>query len=176
VRAARLGIAVVLLCAGCGYRLAGAPAPGAGDAGAPAATLAIPILSNESSETGVELLVTDEILREFLRRGAFRLVDDPQRADWVLRGSVLPVVTTGESFSSVILALEYTVTLSLAVRLEARAGDEVALDPATLEYSEIYVASADLEALRKNREEALRRSAQVLASRLHDVLAAREIP
>lgn len=171
--------AAAALCAtsGCGYRLAGVPSTG-GPAGAPVATLAIPVLANDSSEPGVELLVTDAFLAEFLRRGEFRLVDDPERADWVLRGNVLPLVTSGESFSSVILALEYTVTLRLALELDPGGGDAepVRFDPAMLQYSEIYVASADLEALRKNREEALRRSAQALAERVHDALAARPTP
>ena len=36
--------------------------------------------------------------------------------------------------------------------------------------TELYLASADLEAGRKNRREALRRVADVLAARVHDAL------
>lgn len=163
--------------AGCGYHFVG-PARGhaAEGTGAPRATLAIQTLANQSSEPGIELMVTDALLSEFVRRGRFRLVDDPAEADWVLRGTVAPLVTTGESFSSVILALEYTVTMRLDLALQARTGTAVGFPPSTLQYSEIYLASADLEAMRKNRQEALRRSARVLAERVNDALAARQIP
>lgn len=172
---ALLLLGTTLVAAACGYRLAARDAP-AREADVGAMTLAIPVLANESSEPGIELMVTDAILREFLQGGRFRVVEDPTRADWVLRGSVLPVRIVGQSFSSVILALEYTVELRLAVALEPRDGEPVPFDPDVLRDAEIYLASADLEAMRKNRREALRRVAGVLAERIHDTLVARRVP
>jgi len=133
--------------------------------------VAVRTLENRSSEPGVELLVTEALRREILRRGALRLVGDPRLADWVVRGHVLPLTTSSKSFSSVQLALEYRVTL--AVELEVDRGEE--LEPIifhrrTLEETELYLASADLEAGRKNRKEALRRVSEVLADRVHDAL------
>jgi hypothetical protein len=160
-------LAALVLIAGalpaCGYQLVSYARPDAGSR-----TLALPTLRNDSYEPGVELLVSDALRREFLRRGAFRLTDDPAAADLVLSGSVLPIETSSTSFSSVVLALEYQVSLALELAARRRDGSEIPLDRRSLRETERYLASADVEALRRNREEALRRVAGLLAVRVHD--------
>jgi len=160
---------VVAACAalsGCGYKLVRYEAALGG-----VDSLTIETLSNESYEPGVEYIVADAFRREFLRRGAVRLTDDAGGADLVLSGSVLPVETEGLSFSSIVQAIEYQLTLSLAIQATRADGTEVPIDPRSLRESERYLVSADVEATRKNREEALRRVAAVLAERVHDALA-----
>jgi outer membrane lipopolysaccharide assembly protein LptE/RlpB len=161
-----VAVVALLALAGCGYRLVRYERT-LGDLG----SVAIPTLENESYEAGVENMVSNALRREFLRRGALSLSDDPARADLVLAGSILPVHTSGRSFSSVTLVLEYEITLSLALTATRSDGTEVPLDPNALRESERYLASADVEATRKNREEALRRVSGLLAGRIHDALA-----
>jgi hypothetical protein len=161
-----LGLTLALaLCPGCGYSLARY-----GRGGERERRVSIQTLENDSSEPGVELLVTDALRREFLSRGGLRLVSDPKRADLVIRGRVEPIATRARSFSSVVLALEYELTLSLDLRFETRGGEplDLGFDRASFEDTEVYLASADVEAGRKNRLEALRRVADLLASRVHD--------
>jgi hypothetical protein len=81
---------------------------------------------------------------------------------------VLPIETSSTSFSSVVLALEYQVSLALELAARRRDGSEIPLDRRSLRETERYLASADVEALRRNREEALRRVAGLLAVRVHD--------
>ena len=162
----RLAAALILVAgavAACGYQLVDYARPESG-----ARKLALPTLRNDSYEPGVELLVADALRREFLRRGAFQLTDDPAKADLVVSGSVLPIQTSSTSFSSVVLALEYQVSLSLELHARRADGTEIPLDPRSLRETERYLASADVAALRRNREEALRRMASVLAVRVHD--------
>ena len=132
--------------------------------------IALPTLHNESSEPGLELLVSDALRREVLRRGAFDVVSRAADADWVLIGSVRPLEVRAQTLSSVVLALEYSVRLSLDLRLRPSKGKVVRLPVSALSESEIYLASADIEAVRKNRLEALLRVSQLLAGRVHDVL------
>jgi hypothetical protein len=94
----------------------------------------------------------------------------------LLAGRVLPVATAGRSFSSVLLALEYQVTLSIDLKATRRDGTPVPIDPSALAETELYVASADPEAARRNREEALRRISTLLAGRVHDALFERVLP
>jgi hypothetical protein len=156
---------LVLACAaaGCGYQLVDYARPEGAKR-----RVALPTLRNDSYEPGVELLVADALRREFLRRGAFQLSDDPKTADVVISGSVLPLQTQSTSFSSVVLALEFQVSLTLELSARRSDGSEVALDSRSLRETERYLASADVNALRRNREEALRRIASVLAVRVHD--------
>jgi hypothetical protein len=161
-----LVVAVCTALSGCGYKLV--RYEGAlGDV----ASVAIETLANESYEPGIEYIVADAFRREFLRRGAVRLTDDSSGADLVLSGSVLPVETAGLSLSSVVLVIENQLTLSLAIQATRLDGVEVPIDSHALRESERYLVTGDVEATRKNREEALRRVAAVLAERVHDALA-----
>ena len=159
-------VAVCTALSGCGYKLV--RYEGAlGDID----SVAIETLANESYEPGIEYIVADALRREFLRRGAVRLTDDRGSADLVLSGRVLRVETAGLSLSSVVLVIEFQLTLSLAIQATRLDGMEVPIDSRALRESERYLASGDVEATRKNRDEALRRVAAVLAERVHDSLA-----
>lgn len=133
-------------------------------------SVAIDTPSNESSEPGVEFVVADALRREFLRRRAVRVVEDPGAADLVLSGSVRPLREQGEAFSSVVLTIEYQLTLELHLSATRADGSSVAIDRRALRETETYLSSADVEAQRKNRTEALRRVAAVLAGRVYDAL------
>lgn len=141
-------------------------------AGDEARQIAVVTLQNDSQEAGVELLVSEALRHEILQRGGLELVSDPDDADFRLRGRVLPVRTRSRSFTGVVLAREYEVTLRLDLQLDLRLDSE-ASDPRSIEFeefeaSEIYLASADAAVLRKNRREALRYLSGLLASRVHD--------
>lgn len=155
----------VALLPGCGYRLVHGDGRVDG-----ARTVAIETLQNDSTLPGAELLVTSALRKEFLRRGQLRLVSDPKSADLVVQGRLLPVQISARSFSSVVLALEYSVRMTIALKVWRRDGTEVPIDSGSLTESEIYLASSDVEAGRKNREEAMRRISLVLAGRFLDSL------
>lgn len=151
---------------GCGYKLVRY-----GGSLGDVESLTIETLSNESTEAGVEHIMSDALRREFLRRGAVRLTEDPKVADLVLTGSVLPLESSGSSFSSAVLVIEYQLTMSLVIQATRSDGTEVPMDPRALRESERYLVSPDVEATRKNRDEALHRIAAQLAGRVHDALA-----
>jgi len=139
-------------------------------------TVAIEALANRSYEPGADAILSDAITSEFLRRGALRLVDDKAAADLVIGGIVEEVTVQSRPFSSIQFALEYAVTVRLSLDVRRRDGTEVKPDERSLQESDLYFASADVEAMRKNREEAVRRVAVILAGRLHDGLFERAVP
>jgi hypothetical protein len=98
-----------------------------------------------------------------------RLVNDAGAAEILLRGRVADIATSGRSFSSVVSTLEFAVGVSLDLEL-IRPGTEVGIDRRALRVRESYLASADIEVERKNREEALRKIAVMLATRIHDLI------
>lgn len=169
--AAQLALLVVAVAvaAGCsGYRVVRA-SEGLG----PVKRVAVQTLHNNSYEPGLELMVTDALRREFQRRGGATLVSDPAQADLVLAGAVLQLETTARSFSSIAFALEYQVQMQLALTATRADGSVVMVDPNALYEWELYLTSADVEAGRKNRDEALRRLSAVIASRVRESLAER---
>jgi hypothetical protein len=168
---ASFALALAVAASGCGYswvRYGG----GLGDV----RRVAIRGIGNDSFEPGVDALVSEALVREFLRRGALRLVESPEAADLVIGGAVKRVDVRRRSFSSILFALEYEVRLELGLVVERRDGTAVAIDPNALAESERYLASADSEVTRTNRQEALRRLAGVLAGRVHDALYERIAP
>lgn len=158
-------LSLVVLCGGCGYQQLKY-----GQALGDVRRVSIRTLSNDSDEPGIEMMVSEALRREFLRRGAVSLTADADAADLSLRGRVLRIRTQPRSFSAAVLALEYSVTLEIDIRITDRDGEPVPIDTRSLRETEIYLASADLEAGRKNRDEALRRVSTLLAARVYDAI------
>ena len=153
------------LVAGCGYAFVRYDG-GLGEV----RSVAVTTPRNDSYEPGVEFVGADARRREVLRRHGVRVVEDPAGADLVISGRVLPIQASSRSFSSVILALEYELTLALELHATKADGTELVIDPRATSETERYLASADVEALHKNRQEALRQAAALLAGRVYDAL------
>jgi hypothetical protein len=168
---APLVAAAALALCGCGYK----PVRYGGGLG-DVRSVAVQTLRNDSYEPGAEFVVSEALRREFLRRGAVALSEDPAAADVVLSGRVERVAIAGRAFSSVLLVLEFQLTVYLEIHATRRDGSEIPLDANALRESERFLASADLEAQRKNRDEAMRRVASVLAGRVHDGLFEALVP
>ena len=69
-----------------------------------------------------------------------------------------------------VFALEYEFTLQVALVATRADGRSVPLDGNVLRETERYLSSADVEVQRKNRQEALRHAANLLAGRMVDAL------
>lgn len=158
-RLLRTGLALLLV--GCGYHLA------AGDL-REAGTIAVVTPRNDAGEPGLDRVVGDALRRALLRRAGGHLAETPASADIVVSGRIVEVETSARSLSSVVLVLEYETAMT--VELRAVRGEETLVAPTRLRESERHLASADVEAQRKNRDEAIRRVASVLAERFCDRL------
>ena len=170
-------LVAVLVCAlvgalGCGYRSQIAPparAEGDGSEGR-ALRVAVQALRNDSREPWLDRVVTDALRRELSARGRFELVPDPADAEYVLRGRVLPTDQRGSSFSALVVAAEYRLTLALDLEVLRRSGHVVRLAPVALNETDHFLASPDIEVTRTNRLEAYRRLSEMIASRVADSL------
>jgi hypothetical protein len=139
----------------------------------PVHRVAVQTLQNHSFEPGVEMMVSDALRREFQRGGGIAVVPDPAQADLVVSGTVLDLVTSARSFSSAAFGLEYQIQMRLALTARRSDGTVIPLDPSAMSEWELYLTSSDVEAERKNRDEALRRLSTVLAERTREFLSDR---
>lgn len=171
-------IVAMSLIVGCGYRSL-LSAPTSGDAGSerrPESRVAIEALRNDSPEPWLDRILTDAMRREIGARSGFVFVNDPLRADLVIRGRIHPLKIQSKSFSRFVAALEYGLTLQLDLEVVRAKGDIVRLDPKMLSETDVYLASPDIEIVRSNRLEVLRRLSDLLASRVADSLELIERP
>lgn len=173
-----LALPGVILCAvqgACGYHSAlgtAAARPSAsGEEGAVARPrVSVVSLRSDSSEPWLDRIVTDALRREVGGRARLRWIDDPSEAELRVQGRILPLEIQSQSFSSLVAALEYSLTVELALEVRLASGDVVRLDPKMLSETDSYLASPDIEVTRTNRLEALRRISDLLAVRIADAI------
>jgi hypothetical protein len=164
--------------ASCGYRnqLSSSTRSEDGTRNHTSTRVAVLALDNDSPEPWLGRILADAMRREIGARGRFDFVNDPRKADLVIRGRIRPLNVTSKSFSRFVAALEYGITLNLDLEVVLSGGNIVRLDPRMLTESDTYLASADIEVTRTNRLEVLRRLSDLLASRVADSIELIETP
>lgn len=132
-------------------------------------TLDVTTFENDTLEPGIELMLGSALRSEFARPGLVRGVVKAASPDYTLEGQVKSVTTSSRTLTTQIRAIEFTVVVRIEPVLVRNAdGRKLKLDRLSRSADEVYLASFDLEISRKNREEALRRIAAVLADRIYD--------
>jgi outer membrane lipopolysaccharide assembly protein LptE/RlpB len=101
VQSAKICFVILLLssalsCGGCGYHLAGR------SSNLPSGwkTIAIPAFKNDTTRYQIEQRFTEAVIREFITRTKYRIVQDPASADAVLTGEVLSIETNPVLFEA----------------------------------------------------------------------------
>jgi outer membrane lipopolysaccharide assembly protein LptE/RlpB len=79
----------VLSVGGCGYHVAGRTSTLPPEW----TTLAIPAFANDTTNYRVEQRLTEAVIREFITRTKYRVIQDQQGADALLRGEVVSIET-----------------------------------------------------------------------------------
>jgi outer membrane lipopolysaccharide assembly protein LptE/RlpB len=87
---------LTLACGGCGYHVAGRAA----NLPSQWKTIAIPAFKNDTTRYRIEQRFTEALIREFLTRTRYRIVQDPSSADAVLTGEVLSIETSPVLFEA----------------------------------------------------------------------------
>ena len=86
----------VVSCAGCGYHVAGRAANLPPDWRA----IAVPAFTNDTTQYRIEQRFTEAVVREFISRTKYRVVQDTKSADAVLHGEVLSIETNPVLFNA----------------------------------------------------------------------------
>lgn len=133
-RALLLVLAALLAGTGCGYRLAGA------NSFLPPSirTVAIIPFENRTARPEIEQRVTEEVAREFARRGGYRVVADPTGADALLAGAVTDFRTNPVQFSEDGRATRVETVVLIQATLREVRSDQVLWQQANLPFREQY--------------------------------------
>lgn len=159
---------VALSGAGCGYHVAGhaAKLPSVWK------TIAIPAFTNDTTRYRIEQRFTQAVIREFITRTKYRVVQDTQSADAVLHGEVLSIdanpilfqATTGQVTTML-------VTVHAKVQLVDNRTEKPVYENDDMVFRNEYQISTDVNSFFEQQDPALERMSRDLASHLvSDVL------
>ena len=148
-------ICVLLLCCvvggtgSCGYRFAGS-----GELPPDIQAMFIHLFENRSTETGIEVRLTDDLKNEFVQRYGGDLVKN-EGSGATLTGSISEVKTWTVSRSGTLAPLERRVSMTVEARLTGKTG-ETLRPKARVTASETYaVVSGDKQASDQNKQDAI---------------------
>ena len=161
---ASLALAVLVVLLGCGYHLKGMglSAPQGVD------TIAVTVLENKTSESGIETRFTGDLAYEFTRSKILQVVDR-DKADAVLSGVIVSLQEDTISYTAGYDSNERRVTITLDLALQGTDGN-VLWSRRALSDREAYKVSSDRLATERNKRAAIEVMSERLAERVHNAI------
>ncbi|HKV04187.1 MAG TPA: LptE family protein [Candidatus Acidoferrales bacterium] len=161
-------LAAAAASVGCGYHVAGhgAQLPSEWK------TIAIPAFKNDTTRYRIEQKVTQAVIREFISRTKYRVVQDTQSADAVLSGEVLSIETNPALFEA---TTGQVTTMLVTVHAKILLLDNKTQKPVyhndDMVFRDEYQISSDVNTFFEEQDPALERMSRDLASHVvSDVL------
>jgi len=158
---APLALAPVL--AGCGYHVAGH----ASTLPSQWTEIAIPAFKNDTTTYRIEQRMTQAVIREFVTRTKYRIVQDPASADAVLHGEVVSIETDPVLFEATTGEVTtMLVTVHTKVELIDSKTDKPVYKNDDMIFRDQYQISTDVKSFFQEEDPALDRMSRDLASHL----------
>lgn len=163
----RAGLACALLFCflftGCGYHVAGhySSLP------ANLQTIAVPAFKNDTTRYRIEQRMTAAVIRQFLERTKYHVVQNPADADAVLHGEVVSVVTTPMLFNATTGEVTMMlVTVHTKVALVDTHTQKPIYHANDMVFRQEYQISTDVQSFFQEQDPAFDRMARDFASRV----------
>ena len=156
-------LVVIVAAAGCGYHFEGMglTAPEG------VRTIAITVLDNRTSESGIETVFTSDITYEFTRSKVLRVVGK-DTADAVLGGRVASMTVDTISHTARYDSDERRVIITLDLALERADGNVIWSNKSLSDKEAFNVVPSDKLATEKNRRAAIETMSERLAEKIHN--------
>lgn len=157
-----LGVSL-LLVSGCGYTLVGQ-----GNLPDHIKTIAIPIFVNKTLQDGVEEIITQQVIEQFVKGGKVRLVSEGN-ADAILRGTITAYksddVASYDEYNEV---ASYNLKVTVDIELQDIVNDEILWQTQGLIEDQDFDGGplVNITQERENEERALQELAEELAQRI----------
>jgi outer membrane lipopolysaccharide assembly protein LptE/RlpB len=154
-------ILVAVLAGGCGYHVAGRAA----NLPSEWHTIAIPAFTNDTTTYRIEQRFTEAVIREFISRTHYRIIQDTESADAVLHGEVVSVETTPVLFDAVTGEVTtMLVTIHAKVQLVDAKSEKSVYQNNDMVFRSEYQISPDVKSFFEEQDPALERMSRDFAS------------
>jgi outer membrane lipopolysaccharide assembly protein LptE/RlpB len=160
--AALLVFAATFLSA-CGYHVAGRAA----NLPSEWKTIYIPAFKNDTTRYRIEQRFTEAVIRQFLQRTKYRIVQDPENADAVLTGEVLAIETAPMLFDATTGQVTTSlVTIHTKVVLTDKQSEKPVYENDDMVFRDEYQISSDVQSFFEEQDPAIERMARDFAAQL----------
>jgi hypothetical protein len=150
-------------CAGCGYHVAGRAANLPSDW----KTIAVPAFTNDTTQYRIEQRFTQAVIREFISRTKYRVVQDTRSADAVLQGEVLSIETSPVLFNATTGEVTtMLVTVHMKVQLTDNKTQKAVYRDDDMLFRDEYQISPDVKSFFEEEGPGLERMSHDFAGRL----------
>ena len=130
-------------------------------------TIAVPAFINRTTHYRIEQVFTAAVIREFLARTSYKIVQNEQAADGILHGEILTIETSPILFdANTGQVTTMLVTVHAKVSLVARADEKVVFKNDDLVFREEYQISGDAKNFFEEQSPALARMSREFAARV----------
>ena len=148
---------------GCGYHVAGR----AGDLPAEWTTIAVPAFKNDTTRYRIEQRFTAAVIRQFVQRTKYKIVQDPDNADAVLHGEVVSIETAPVLFDATTgQVTTMLVTVHTKVQLIATKDEKPVYENNDMVFRDEYQISSDVQSFFEEQDPALERMSRDFAAQL----------
>jgi outer membrane lipopolysaccharide assembly protein LptE/RlpB len=156
------GLALLaLLCAGCGYRVAGRTARLPSDW----QTISVPAFKNDTTQYRIEQRLTEAVIREFITRTKYHIIQDTESADGILHGEVISIDTTPIIFNATTgQVTAMLVTVHTKVQLLDNKTQKAIYENNDMVFRDEYQISTDVQSFFQEQSPALERMSRDFAS------------
>ena len=125
--------------------------------------LVIPSLENETKVFEVEQILTQSLVRAFIERTSFDVVNEPSEADAVLEGAVSQVIVNPVLYGEQTFGSTFLVTISVRVKVVDRKTGNIFYENDNHVFRDQYVINVDVENFFSELNPALERIGQDFA-------------
>jgi hypothetical protein len=132
----------------------------------------VEVFENRTSNTGVERIVTNQLISEFTRRRESSLTSSPEKADAILKGIINKVSTRTISYIGYEIANEREVTVTIDVKLSNKKGEIIWSAKELSDVQSFDVSDSKIQSDR-NENEAIARISERLSERVFNRLTDR---
>ena len=158
-----LAVLIVFLGNGCGYHVAGRAA----NLPSEWKTIAIPAFKNDTTRYRLEQRFTAAVIRQFLERTKYHVVQDPASADAVLHGEILTIETAPMIFDATTGQVTTSlVTVHTKVLLVDNQSQKTVYENDDMVFRDEYQISSDVQSFFEEQDPALERMARDFSAQL----------